>query len=262
VNPNPVPSFIGSPVSGCAPLCVSFTTPNNPTWVTCGWLYGDGGNGTGNCNPTYCYNTPGTYDVTLTVIDANGCTGTTVMPAYINVYQNVIADFTASPQPTTIFNTNLTFTDQSTGNPTSWTWYFGTLDSSQVQNPTYDFPSDVAACYDVILVADNAYNCPGTDTLEVCIDPEFTVFFPNAFTPNQDNTNDGFIGVGEGILKYEMWIFDRWGNMIYYTDDITKPWDGTIQGQPCQIDVYVWKANVVDVFNKKHKFIGHVSLIR
>jgi len=262
VNPNPVPSFVGSPVSGCAPLCVSFTTPNNPTWVTCGWLYGDGGNGTGNCNPTYCYNTPGTYDVTLTVIDANGCTGTTVMPAYINVYQNVIADFTASPQPTTIFNTNLTFTDQSTGNPTSWTWYFGTLDSSQVQNPTYDFPSDVAACYDVILVADNAYNCPGTDTLEVCIDPEFTVFFPNAFTPNQDNTNDGFIGVGEGILKYEMWIFDRWGNMIYYTDDITKPWDGTIQGQPCQIDVYVWKANVVDVFNKKHKFIGHVSLIR
>lgn len=262
VNPNPVPSFIGDQLIGCAPLCVNFTTPNNPTWVTCGWFYGDGGNSAGNCNPTYCYNSPGSYDVTLTVVDANGCTGTIVMPAYINVYPNVVANFSASPQPTTIFNSIITFTDLSTGNPTSWTWYFDILDSSSTQNPSYNFPNDQAACYDVILVADNSYNCPDRDTLEVCIDPEFTIFFPNAFTPNGDNQNDGFIGIGEGILKYEMWVFDRWGNMIYYTDDINKPWDGTIQGQMCQIDVYVWKANVQDVFTKKHKFIGHVSLIR
>ena len=265
VNPNPVPSFIGGPVSGCAPLCVTFTTPNNPTWTTCSWLYGDGGNSSGNCNPSYCYNLPGTYDVTLTVIDANGCTGTTTMPAYINVYQNVIADFTASPQPTTIFNTGIQFTDQSSGNPTQWTWYFGyplSLDSSNNQNPLYDFPNDQPGCYDVVLVANNANNCPGIDTQTVCIDPEFTIFFPNAFTPNQDLINDGFIGVGEGIKKYEMWVFDRWGNMIYYTDDMNKPWDGTINGEPVQIDVYVWKCNVVDVFDKKHKFIGHVSLIR
>lgn len=262
VNPNPVPAFIGFPLEGCAPLCVDFTTPNNPTWVSCAWAYGDGDTSTGNCNPQHCYTVPGTYDVTMTVTDANGCTGTLTMPAYINVYENVVADFTASPQPTTIFNTNLTFTDLSTGNPVSWTWYFGDLDSGNVQNPTYDFPNDEAGCYDVILVADNSYNCPDRDTLEVCIDPEFTVFFPNAFTPNEDNQNEGFIGVGQGILKYEMWIFDRWGNMIYYTDDINKPWDGTIQGEPCQIDVYVWKAHVTDVFDKKHKFIGHVSLIR
>ncbi len=262
VNPNPIPSFVGFPLSGCAPLCVDFTTPNNPTWVTCGWLYGDGGNSTGNCNPSYCYNTPGTYDVTLTIVDVNGCTGTLIVPAYVNVYPNVVADFVANPQPTTIFNTNITFTDQSTGNPVMWTWYFGSLDSSNQQNPSYDFPNDQAGCYEVILIADNTYNCPDRDTLEVCIDPEFTIFFPNAFTPNGDNLNDGFIGMGEGILKYEMWIFDRWGMMIYYTDDINKPWDGTIQSDPCQIDVYVWKAAVTDVFDKKHKFIGHVNLIR
>lgn len=261
VNPNPTPAFAGNPLQGCAPLCVTFTTPNNPTWVTCSWLYGDGGFSSGNCNPLYCYNTPGTYDVSMTVTDANGCTGTLTMPAYINVYQNVVADFTASPQPTTIFNSDITFTDLSTGGVVEWTWYFGQLDSSNNQNPTYSFPNDGPGCYDVILIADNAYNCPDQDTLNVCIDPEFTIFFPNTFTPNGDGLNDGFIGVGEGISKYEMWIFDRWGNMIYYTDDITKPWDGTIQGRMCQIDTYVWKAHVTDVFDKKHKFIGHVNLI-
>jgi len=261
VNPNPAPSFVGLPLSGCAPLCVDFTTPNNPTWVTCSWLYGDGGNSTGNCNPQYCYNDPGTYDVTLTIIDANGCTGTVTIPGYINVYPNVVADFVANPQPTTIFNTNITFADQSTGNPVSWNWYFGLLDSSAVQNPVYDFPNDQAACYDVTLIADNIYSCPDTHVVQVCIDPEFTIFFPNAFTPNGDGVNDGFIGVGEGIAKYEMWVFDRWGNMIYYTDNINKPWDGTIMGKPCQIDVYVWKAQVKDVFDKNHKFIGHCSLV-
>jgi gliding motility-associated-like protein len=197
----------------------------------------------------------------MTVTDANGCTGTLAIPAYVNVYQNVVADFTASPQPTTIFNSEITFTDLSTGGPVQWTWYFGQLDSSSGQNPSYSFPNDGPGCYDVILIADNAYNCPDRDTLNVCIDPEFTIFFPNTFTPNGDGMNDGFIGIGEGIAKYEMWIFDRWGNMIYYTDDITKPWDGTIQGKMCQIDTYVWKAHVTDVFDKKHKFIGHINLI-
>lgn len=262
VNPNPVPSFVGNPLAGCAPLCVTFTTPNNPTWVTCSWLYGDGGNSSGNCNPTYCYNTPGTYDVSMSVTDANGCTGTVLMPAYVNVYEAVIANFTASPQPTTIFNTTIQFTDLSSGNPVTWSWDFGGLDSSSDQNPVYSFPNDQAGCYDVVLTADNAYNCPDDTTIEICIDPEFTIFFPNAFTPTDDGLNDGFIGIGEGIKKYEMWVFDRWGNMIYYTDDINKPWDGTIQGRPCQIDVYVWKAVVLDVFDKKHKYIGHVSLIR
>jgi gliding motility-associated-like protein len=263
VNAPPVISFTGTPTSGCAPLCVAFNTPAN-NWTNCAWLYGDGGNASGNCNPSYCYNTPGSYDVTLTVIDANGCTNTLTLQNYINVYQNVNADFTAGPQPTTVFETNIDFTDLSTGNPVSWTWYFGTLDSSSVQNPTYQFPNEIPGCYDVILIANNSNDCPGSDTVEVCIDPEFAIYFPNAFTPGgDDGLNEGFVGVGQGIQKYEMWIFDRWGNLIYYTNDINKPWDGRVNGggEVVQQDVYVWKVAVLDVFNHNHKYIGHVSVI-
>jgi gliding motility-associated-like protein len=266
VNPLPTPSFIGNPLSGCAPLNVSFVTPNNPTWTTCAWDFGDGSPIlTGNCNPSHTYLSTGCYDVTLTVTDANGCIGSFTIPNYVCVAANVVADFSASPQPTDIFNTNLTFTDQSTGAPTSWTWYFGNLDSAFVQNPSYFFPNDAPGCYDVILIANNLANCPDRDTLQICIDPDYVIYFPNAFTPDGDGLNEGFIGVGEGIKKYEMWIFDRWGNMLYYTDDINKPWNGTVAGKSgkiCQEDVYVWKAVVVDVFDKRHKFIGHVTLIR
>lgn len=265
VNPPPAPSFIGNPTSGCVPLCVNFTTPNNPTWTSCAWLFGDGGTANGNCNPSYCYYTPGCYDVTLTVTDANGCTGTFSIPGYVCAFENVVADFSAGPQPTTVFETNINFTDLSTGNPTSWTWYFGSLDSSTVQSPSYIFPNEYPDCYDVILVANNVNNCPDSDTMEVCIDPEFAVYFPNAFTPEGDGLNETFVGVGQGIDEYEMWIFDRWGNLIYYTHDITKPWDGKVQGKSGEIvqeDVYVWKANVTDVFGRKHKFIGHVSVIK
>jgi gliding motility-associated-like protein len=83
--------------------------------------------------------------------------------------------------------------------------------------------------------------------------------------PNGDGNNDYFIGTGLGIVEYEMWIFDRWGNMIYYTDNIAKPWDGTVEGKSgeiVQIDTYVWRAVVKDVFNKTHKYIGHVNVIK
>jgi gliding motility-associated-like protein len=100
----------------------------------------------------------------------------------------------------------------------------------------------------------------------ICIDPDVTLYVPNAFTPNDDGTNDVFNAQGIGIDpdKFEMWIFDRWGNMIFYTDDMNKGWDGKVQGAEnvCQIDTYVWKIKAVDQMGGKHNLIGKVSLIK
>ncbi|GAB4134109.1 MAG: hypothetical protein Fur0041_06940 [Bacteroidia bacterium] len=264
VNPNPTPSFTGFQ-DGCAPLNATFTNTTANS-VSCLWDFGNNQTST-SCGPAVSttYTTPNCYDVTLTVTDNNGCSGTVTMPSIACAYENVVASFSASPQPTTIFNTEITFTDLSTGTPNQWNWQFDALGTSDDQNTSFVFPNEFPGCYNVILIANNQNNCPGSDTMEVCIDPEFTIYFPNAFTPNGDGVNDGFTASGLGIDKYEMWIFDRWGNLIYYTDDINKPWPGTVQGKSseiCQIDTYVWKANVTDVFGKKHKFIGHVNLIK
>ncbi|MCA6364075.1 MAG: gliding motility-associated C-terminal domain-containing protein [Bacteroidetes bacterium] len=263
VNPPPTVSFTGTPLNGCAPLQVVFTNTstaaNNPN---CFWDFGDGFT-SANCNPTHIYTATGCFDVTLTYTDDNGCQATTVMPGYVCANPSAVADFSFSPVNTTVLNPTVNFTDLSTG-ATTWTWDFDQLGSSTDQNPVFTFPSEVAGCYDVQLIANNTYNCPDTSVQEVCVLPEFIIYFPNAFTPNADGENEFFTGYGIGIATFELYIFDRWGNMIYFTDDMNQGWDGRVKGQPdiCMQDVYVWKCKVVDVLGQKHAYIGHVTLIR
>ncbi|MGB0368883.1 MAG: T9SS type B sorting domain-containing protein, partial [Flavobacteriales bacterium] len=61
---------------------------------------------------------------------------------------------------------------------------------------------------------------------------------------------------------YEMSIYNRWGELIYYTGDINDPWDGTFKGHEVEMAVYVWKIRFNDLNNQSHNFYGHVSLVR
>lgn len=202
----------------------------------------------------------GTY--TVNYLDINNCGGS--LTVTIGAPPSVSAIFTASPQPTDIFDTRVYFTDRSTGGVTTWEWDFGGYGTSTDQNPSFLFPEDTPGCYDVTLTVDNGSNCPDSDTLRVCIDPNFVIYWPTAFTPNSDFVNNTFIASGEGIAKFEMYIFDRWGNKIYYCDSINKPWDGRKTGSDeiCMNDVYVWRALVTDIFGLEHEYFGHVVLIR
>jgi gliding motility-associated-like protein len=202
-------------------------------------------------------------------MNSSGCISTLVIPDMITVYPVPHASFTALPQITTILNPDVDFTDLSTGNPVIWNWNFGdasTLaDSAHTQNASYTYSSEYGALYPVYLQVVNQYGCIDDTTIIVEVEPDFAFFIPNAFTPNGDGINDGFFGAGYGIIKYDIWVFDRWGNLIFTTNDINQAWDGSVQGKGgdlAQIDVYVWKVVLTDVFDKKHKFIGHVSLIR
>ena len=268
VNPNPVALLWGDSLQGCAPRCVNFVdtstvaSGNIVQWL---WDFGDSSPFSSLQDPSHCYTSAGTYSVTLTVATASGCTNTFVMPNYVQVFPNPVAEFTAGPQPTTEINPTITFVDQSTG-ANAWSWSFGDFanSSSLLQNPVFTYPTP--GCFDVVLEVTTVNGCIDTTVHQICIDPDVTLFVPNAFTPNGDGANDIFypLGVGMDPDKFEMWIFDRWGNMIYYTADFAKGWDGMVQGHtnPCQQDVYVWKIKAVDLLGNKHNLIGHVTLIR
>ena len=136
-----------------------------------------------------------------------------------------------------------------------------------MQHPTHTYNNELAYTYTVTLNVTNQYGCTDDTSLTVIVEPEFTFYIPNAFTPNGDGKNDMFFGTGIGIDKYDIWIFDRWGNMIFHGDDLYDFWDGKVQRtgsslEICQEDVYVWKVALTDVFGKKHKYIGHVTLIK
>ncbi|MCC7303416.1 MAG: gliding motility-associated C-terminal domain-containing protein, partial [Bacteroidia bacterium] len=262
VNPLPVISWT-SDTAGCVPFCVTFTntTPNAATAL---WDFGNSNTST-TLSPSECYYTPGAYNVTLTVTDINGCVNTLTINNYIDVWPLPVADFTASPTTTSILDPTIHFTDQSQG-ATQWNWNFGDFQngSSTLQNPSYTYGD--TGTYLVTLVVANQWGCTDQDSMIIVITDDFTFYAPNAFTPNGDGFNEAWVPEGIGIDrdKFEMWIFDRWGNLIWQTDVWGRPWDGTANGgsEIVQEDVYVWKVVLHDIFGRKHQFVGHVSVIK
>jgi len=80
----------------------------------------------------------------------------------------------------------------------------------------------------------------GSDTIVIVELCEPRLFFPNAFTPDGNGTNDDFGPVGEIVTEYSMSIYDRWGKLIFISNSQNDYWDGTISGQPVSEGAYVW----------------------
>jgi gliding motility-associated-like protein len=119
-------------------------------------------------------------------------------------------------------------------------------------------------------------NCISSDTAKITGEPggTGTLYVPNAFTPNDDHLNELFLAKGEGITSFDMKIFDRWGNLIFASDNLNDGWNGKIQGghyllkadgkEPAQEDVYIWEINyTTQCFpNRKTRDMGQVSIIK
>ena len=114
------------------------------------------------------------------------------------------------------------------------------------------------------LIVTNSFGCKDTTVLCVIINPEFTFYIPNAFSPNGDGTNEEFYGKGDFIADFEMLIFDRWGNKIFRSTDINKHWDGRANNgaEIAQQDVYIYVVNIKDIKKEEHHFHGTVTLIK
>lgn len=108
------------------------------------------------------------------------------------------------------------------------------------------------------------HGCTDETSRQLILEPDFMFYMPNDFTPNADGVNDVFRGIGEGIKSetYQMSIFDLWGELIYYTEDIEYPWEGTYKGLAVEMSVYVWKIRFFDLNGESHNLYGHVSLVR
>jgi len=268
--PPTVVNFTTKDTVKCAPVCANFTGTSAPACAVGTWSFGDGQNATGCGSVTHCYPVAGTYTVTYSVTDVNGCKGSFMVPNIINALPVPEAAFSASPQPTTIIDPEIFFTDQSTvtagGTIKSWAWSFGDIAgaTSTLQNPNYTYPD--TGCFSVQLIVIAGNNCPDTMVHPVCIQPIFEFWAPNTFTPNGDGHNDTWSPNGVGIdpNNYHLMMFDRWGNLMWETHTWLEGWDGRANGGAniAQIDTYVWKVDLKDVFHNKHQYIGHANIIK
>ena len=90
------------------------------------------------------------------------------------------------------------------------------------------------------------------------------MYFPNSYTPDGDGLNDYFTGYGDGVEVFNMKIFNRWGQMIYETNDYTRGWNGKYEELPAQSDIYVYKVNYKTscTGEELQQVIGRVFLLR
>lgn len=251
------------PGVGCEPYGVQFVDNSQTTaGATYFWTFGDGNFSTLS-SPYHVYDNAGIYDVSVKIVNNFGCVDSATLnyPGLITVLASPDAGLKANPLRQNILTPYINFTDLSQG-AIGCTLFPG--DGFVLQNCNVNYTYTDTGVFNAMLVAVNELGCRDTANVKIKIDPNFSFYVPNAFTPNGDDVNDRFYAKAEGVKKYEMLIFNRWGNLVFRTTDIDEGWNGNMQNDKNEapVDVYVYKVNLVDVFNEPRSYIGRVALVR
>lgn len=267
--PHPKIEITNNSPSGCVPLTVQFKIKEEycNTYM---WSFEDGTTST-EPEPEHEFTEPGIYNVKLTV---EGDGGSHYDYEIITVNELPEPDFTTTPkyvmlpdQPVQFFN--------STRNGYTYIWDFGDGNYSTETNPYHQYTQE--GFYDVKLIAISQAMC--TDSIikeqEVEVSGAGYIKFPNAFLPSEESPLDGtypvpddvdnvFHPVWHGVKKFEMWIFNRWGEQLFYSDDVNVGWNGKYGNNGTELgqDVYFWKAKGKFENNVPFKLAGDVTLIR
>jgi gliding motility-associated-like protein len=250
----------------CVPFNGSFSLNSASTIVSYVWNMGNGNTNTISNTLNWSYGESGTYDVAVTITDNNSCINTMFFDNHVHVNEIPTAEFIWSPSPVSILEPNVTFYSYSTGsNLSSYEWniyhYDTLLYSSDDEQPTYVF-TDVDT-FHVQLTVVSAHGCTNTTVKPLIIQDDHAVFIPNAFSPDNDNINEEFKVYGTGIKKVIMTIFDRWGGVIFRTDEADKGWNGrSANDNRVEKGVYIYKAEIVDYKGVKTLRTGHVTVVR
>ncbi len=327
-GPPPKPSFTTN--AACAGQTIQFTNTSNPLGgpgIKFYWdFYNLGSYQDSSVNPTWAFNTPGTYYVKLYEVK-NGCGTDTIIP--VTVYPLPVVIINAPTKVCEGDSVTLTAVVTSSYNPLcyySWntgaitksikvlpsagdTEYFVTVTSGCTDTAFHKISivttTPIHACCDTTMRAGDTttllaygeqsyvwnpnyrlgcYTCPSTiaqplqtttytvtgtdsngckfnDTVQVIVTKCSDVFIPKAFSPNGKGLNETFFPEGSCLTSYSMYIFDRWGLLIY-NSPTGQPWDGTYRGRRVQEDTYVYQivANTWD--GNQQTFVGAVTVLR
>jgi gliding motility-associated-like protein len=266
-------NFVADTTKACGNGAFAFSNLIDPSLITTSvWDFGDGAM-TAEMNTYHTYVTPGFYTVTLTINSlAGGCEYSATKESYINIYPLPMVGFYANPQPTTVPNTTITFDGLQSDNVVSWLWTFNSynpLGFAIVENPVFTFPYDRGGFYPVKLEVEDIFGCTNQVTREIEIRDLFNLFIPTSFTPNNDGTNDAFFIQGSDIDpdRFELQIFNRWGEVVFETTDINDGWNGKVgtDGEYFSRNgTYTYRVEVHSISEEswRKEVFGYLMLIR
>lgn len=263
----PVPALIviaPSDFVGCAPADIFFDNLSFPidTTYDITWNFGDGGTSS-EISPWYTYEDPGTFTVDVSITSPIGCETDTTFGDLITILPSPEAGFSYTPEDPSNIRPTVYFTDESSG-AIGWRWDFGTNFNSNLPSPTYTFPD--TGRYVVSQIVTHPSGCRDTATVLIDIFPEVRYFLPNAFTPNSDARNDVYLGEGlmDGATNFKMTIWNRWGELVFETDDPQEGWNGRKlnNGQESPNGVYVVLVSYHEPRGEIVELKGYATLIR
>ncbi len=265
--PQPIAAFVPDRDSGCVSLTVSMT--NNSIYGEAYlWEFDDGSNST-DFEPTHTFNEAGFFQVKLTVTGEGG-----VDYAFheFEVYELPELDFFVEPilvmlpdEPVKTFNLSKY--------GTRYQWDFGDGTTYEAKDTIHQYTQ--VGIYDVSLTAWTKHGCEAYMIIPeaVTVIGEGSIMYPNVFRPStsgptygaynaSQHLNEIFYPVYEGVVEYELTIYNRWGERLFETSDISQGWDGYYDGNLCPQGVYVWKATVTYGNGKAEILSGDVTLLR
>jgi PKD repeat protein len=241
------------------------------------WDFGDGViDTTAATNASHVYTDIGSSLIDLTVIGPDACVTDSLVFDILTVSPSPVASFSASTYSTTTANPSISFADESLGSLfgdaiSFLYWDFGDQTYSDYTNPSHLYQD--SGTYTVTHSVVNGKGCTDTIRLDIRIDPSFDIEVPNAFTPDPNGGNGGtyvagaldnniFYPITKFVEEFHMAIFNRWGEMVFESQDLAIGWDGYYRGVLSQQDVYVWKVEVRYIDGSVYQQIGDVTLVR
>lgn len=266
VNPTPLVNFTADTIMGCDPLTVEFTNTTLLAGTSCLWDFGDGKSASGCGTVTHTYTSIGEFDVEMLLTTSAGCSDAELFSA-IDVRKQPEADFEYVPRPPNIEESVVTFENLSLyASLHEWTFNDGSAINNEFE-PVHEFPQVANATYPVRLVAANNIGCADTVVKNVFVEDVLLFYVPNTFTPDGDSFNESFKPImtsGYDVYDYHLSVYNRWGELLFESFNAAYGWNGTYGGGDMVPDgVYVWKIEFGDTrSDKKHEYMGHVSVIR
>ena len=248
--------------SGCAPMQLKYTIATTYQQVFNWTLYTGNNNDSisGNhtqVSPMLIYNT-GIYTAKLKVLTATGCqvmlNGNT-----IRVHPKPIAKFWQSSDNLTLNYPELKLENRSS-NAAQYQWLYPPIGSST--NTDLNIKYTDTGIYTITLIAISSHQCTDSITNTVIVSNDLQILMPNAFTPNGDNVNDVFKPIGVGIQKLQITIYNRWGELMYSSDDKNGGWDGTFMGKQVQQGAYLYLIKARGLYGPFQYFKGMIMLSR
>jgi len=262
IHPNPLAAFEAAPTEGCAPLEVLFAEQSisQSSSIAYTWDLGDGTTASSR-NVRHVYTTPGEYSVSFKLENLNGCIDSDqiTIENLINVSPAPTAGFLLDPQMVSVIDPEISIVNNSEG-ATSCTYFF---DNQLFEECDFQHMLNNVVPQTITQTVINEFGCIDRTTRDIFIS-DHLIYIPNSFTPDGDGLNDIFKPVTTGAVQIQMYIYDRWGRLVYQNENESSGWNGQSPNDDyfAPAGVYQYQIILTDNQNWNYEYTGSVRLLR